>query len=335
MPECNALKNHLCISVDGNFLPCCRYAGKEEKYHVNDYTFEEYRNTDFYQKIISNMKDGWDEGCLKCKKEEDMADKPSMRQRMNEGFNGDNIQFVEFSVSNQCNITCRMCGPKFSSKWADLQKIEIPKQDFAKILDSIDFSHVKRVKYLGGEPFITKEFKTLIDKLSDLKGVGLQVNTNCTLFPSKYIDKLKKLHWLSIALSIDGIGKVDEYVRQGTDWNTKLKVIKQWADFEKNHKRCKIFVHTVVQAHNIHDIKNIKAFAQENGWNWSPAIINFPKEFQLHALPKEYINQIKDNDNAVFLNTISNYNKGLNEKFKSTTERLDNLFGTKWEDIVR
>ena len=48
-----------------------------------------------------------------------------------------------------------------------------------------------------------------------------------------------------------------------------------------------------------------------------------------------YVDQIKDDDNAVFLNTISSYNEDLNEKFKSTTERLDKLFGTKWEDIVK
>ena len=137
-----------------------------------------------------------------------------------------------------------------------------------------------------------------------------------------------------MALSIDGIGKVDEYIRQGTDWDTKLKVIKQWEDYQKNNSNCHIWIHTVVQAHNIHDMKNIKAFAESHGWNWSPVVINWPEEFQLHALDKEYVNQIKDGDNAVFLNTISNYSEALNKKFKSTTKRLDKLFDTKWQDIL-
>ncbi len=76
-------------------------------------------------------------------------------------------------------------------------------------------------------------------------------------------------------------------------------------------------------------MKNIKAFAESHNWNWSPAIINWPEEFQLHALDEDYVDQIKDDDNAVFLNTISNYNKDLNGKFKSTTQRLDALFGTR------
>ena len=136
---------------------------------------------------------------------------------------------------------------------------------------------------------------------------------------------------MNVALSIDGIGKVDEYVRQGTDWDKKLSVIKQWLDY----KTLQLYIHTVVQAYNIHDMKNIKAFADKNNLYWSPAIIAWPQEFQLHALDKDYVDQIKDEDNAVFLNTISSYSEDLNKKFKSTTERLDKLFGTKWEDIVK
>ena len=335
MPKCKALTGHLNISVDGLFLPCCRYNIQDDKkFSINDYTVEEYRNTDFYKTIISNMENGWDDGCSQCKADEERAYKPSMRQRMNKDIVGDtHIEYVEFSISNQCNITCRMCGPRYSSKWATIENVEIPKQNFNDIIEKIDWTHVKKIKYLGGEPFVTKEFKMLIDKLETLDAVELMLNTNCTLFPSKYIDKLKKLKKLGVALSIDGIGKVDEYIRQGTDWNTKLEVIKKWEDYQKNNTNCHIWIHTVVQAHNIHDMKNIKAFAESHNWNWSPAVINWPEEFQLQALDKEYINQIKDNDNSVFLNTITNYSADLNKKFRSTTERLDKLFNTRWEDI--
>jgi hypothetical protein len=82
-------------------------------------------------------------------------------------------------------------------------------------------------------------------------------------------------------------------------------------------------------------MKNVKAFAESKNLNWSPCPIVGPDEFRLEALDKDYVDQIKDKDNAVFLNTISSYSKDLNERFKSTTERLDKLFGTKWEDIIK
>lgn len=332
MPNCNALKNHLCVSVDGYFKPCCRY-NSDENFSVNDYTFEEYRNSKFYKTLISNMEEGWDKGCSECKLEEEVLGKESMRHRFNRSFNSENIEFVELSVSNQCNISCRMCDEKYSSKWAEIKQVEVPKQNFTKLIEKINWGHVKVVKYLGGEPFITKEFKLLLDFLPD--DVTLHINTNCTLFPHKYIERLKKFKQVMIALSIDGVGKVDEYIRQGTDWNKKVEVIDKWLEFSKE-TNSKVFIHTVVQAHNIHDIKNIKQFAKSKNLEntWSPAIINFPDEFRLEALDEDYVNQIKDEDNAVFLNTISNYNKDLNEKFKSTTQRLDALFGTRWEDII-
>ena len=76
------------------------------------------------------METGWDDGCLECKQEETILNRSSMRQNMNRSFTSDKIEFVELSVSNQCNITCRMCNSTYSSKWAEVDKIEIPKQDF-------------------------------------------------------------------------------------------------------------------------------------------------------------------------------------------------------------
>lgn len=330
MPHCSALSNHLCVSVDGNFRPCCRYDQETNNFSIKNYTFNEYKDTAFYKSIQDNMEKGWDPGCIKCKAEEDLGKYLSMRQRLNRDFSGNGIKFIEISISNKCNITCRMCGPKYSSKWAQIDNVEVEKQNYSTLLDSIDFSTVKRIKYLGGEPFITPEFKELIDRVTNKESVDLQVNTNATFFPNKYIDELAKFKNVYIALSIDGIGKVDEYVRQGTNWDKKLSVIKQWLD-----TNFILYIHTVVQAHNIHDLKNIKSFAEKNNLHWSPAVITHPKEFTLEALDKNYVSQIKDDTNKLFLNNISNYNKELNNKFKFTTKRLDALFGTTWESLVK
>ena len=78
MPECKALTGHLNVSIDGTFIPCCRYnINNNKKFSIHDYTVEEYRNSDFYKAIKSNMETGWDDGCSQCKAEEERAYKPS------------------------------------------------------------------------------------------------------------------------------------------------------------------------------------------------------------------------------------------------------------------
>ena len=101
MPNCNALKNHLCV-LRRTFNGCSIHI--DEKFSVNDYTFEEYLNTEFYKTLVSHMKKGWDKGCGECKLEEEVLGKESMRSRSNRSFNSENIEFVELSVSNCSNI---------------------------------------------------------------------------------------------------------------------------------------------------------------------------------------------------------------------------------------
>ena len=150
-----------------------------------------------------------------------------------------------------------MCSPTFSSKWAEVDKIEIPKQALLMSNKTIDWTHVKFVKYLGGEPFVTKEFKTLVDMLSNLKEIGLQVNTQLHTFSYKDIsENLKNLKYYKLHLVSMALAKLTNHVRQGTNWDKKLEVIRQWLELQKEHKIVKLFIHTVVQAHNIHDMKN-------------------------------------------------------------------------------
>ena len=328
MPNCNAFHNHVCIDVAGNFKPCCRYS-KQSGYNINEHSFSEFRNSEFYKSLVNNMQDdNWDDGCLKCKKEEQAGVRKSMCQNLNAELSGNKIQFLEISVSNQCNITCRMCSPQYSSKWAEIKNVTVEKQDLTKILDSIDLNHVTRIKYLGGEPFITPEFKSLIEILEQqnvAENISLQVNTNATFFPSKYIDKLKKFKMLYLMLSIDGINKVDEYVRQGTDWKTKEEVINQWLDFRNNNSNITISAHTVIQAYNVHDTQNIKEYVEQRNIFWIPAVLSWPPYLSLNALPPAYIETVKNVTNEKFLEQAV-HSPELNKQLIEQTKSMDGMF---------
>lgn len=330
MPDCNAFHNHVCVDVAGNYKPCCRY-GKRSNYNVREHSFLEFRNSDFYRSLTENMQgDGWDSGCTKCQKEEQAGVRNSMRQNLNNELQGagGKIQFLELSVSNQCNITCRMCSPQFSSKWAEIKNVSVDKQDLKQIIGSVDLSELKRIKYLGGEPFITTEFSQLIDILEQqgvIENITIQVNTNATFFPSKYINKLKKLKMLHLVLSIDGIGEVDEYVRQGTDWKEKEQVIDQWIQVSKQNDNVRIMAHSVIQAYNIHDTHNIKEYVEQRDIFWIPAVLSYPPYLSLNALPSAYIEQVKNESNEKFLEQAV-HDPELNRQLIEQTKSMDKTF---------
>ena len=66
MPVCNALNNHMCITVAGSWRPCCRF-NNFPHVDITQTSFTDYKQSDFYQGVIHDMTDGWAEGCKKCR----------------------------------------------------------------------------------------------------------------------------------------------------------------------------------------------------------------------------------------------------------------------------
>lgn len=339
MPKCNAFKNHLCVTVTGSWRPCCRF-GNFPHVDISKTTFDEYKNSDFYQKIITDMENGWSEGCLKCKTEEERGHK-SLRLSMNENWSGrDQIEYIEISVSNECNLMCRMCSPAYSTKWDKfVRKAKLAEKyhtqynqpfiDIEKVFESIDISKLKAIKYLGGEPFVTPQVWDLfefLDKHNLLKNMHFICNTNATYFPSKFLPYFKKLKKLSVELSIDGIGPVNEYIRHGKSWNVIYETIQSWTEHKNNTDNCTLSVFTTVQAYNFHDVKNIKNLADKLGLEFHNSLLQVPEYLSVNSLPTDYIEQTTDDFNKKYLPSIQ-YNGQFGKLIEYTLD-MDSLLDT-------
>ena len=346
MPECKALTNHMCISLNNSWIPCCRF-GDKQVFDVNKITFEEFRRTNFFKKIKTDMKNGWSEGCNKCKSQEETTG-VSYRNFFNENYQNSNyVEFIEISLSNKCNLSCRMCNPVYSSSWSDLLEknkdldtfiLPAPKVNISidKILSQIDLQHLKRIKYLGGEPFITPEIKNLFDYLDKHNIIGnltLECNTNCTLFPQKYLHYLNKFKKIEISLSIDGIGKVNNFIRHGKSWEIVSKNIQQWIDFKNATNNTVLILFTTVQAYNFHDIKTIKKYARKNRLEFQGAKLTYPEYLSIDALPPEYIKKNTNSQNYEYVKDY-NYNHKLFKEFKEFTNMFDKVTDTSYKTVI-
>ena len=94
--------------------------------------------------------------------------------------------------------------------------------------------HLKKIIISGGEPFLNDNFYEFIHWLISNKfsqNLSLIVFSNMTKLPKNYktyYDKFKSFH---INVSLDGVGKKDEYIRRGTDFEQKHSNIKQLQNF--------------------------------------------------------------------------------------------------------
>ena len=166
MPHCPKLYNHACIQLPGYYKPCCIYRLDPAIPPVwaNDTSIAEYKNSKFIKRIKKEMKVGWHSGCLKCY-EDEKAGRTSQRLEQRTDTE-EKIKYIEVSLSRECNLSCKICNPDFSTKWEaiynssnEIKKFmtiwpPTPDLNLDTVFNNLDISELVKIKYLGGEPFI-------------------------------------------------------------------------------------------------------------------------------------------------------------------------------------
>ena len=227
----------------------------------------------------------------------------------------------DYRFSNLCNFKCRMCGDMLSSAWESEQRQHdmidwsnpknnwmIPEvkeqienfqdtqveQEFAQ---AVNEHRVEEVYWVGGEPLMYEQHWKYMKQIIDL-GDGLRVyaryNTNLSRIDYKginlYSDILSKLRDWQICASLDGTGKIGEYIRTGLDYNQWVDNFSKGIAIQTNARQMRIdFTLTLP---GMFEVKNIQELAENFKvgilakvvFSFSPDIIMSPL-----ALPREIL----------------------------------------------
>jgi sulfatase maturation enzyme AslB (radical SAM superfamily) len=146
-----------------------------------------------------------------------------------------------------------MCGDQLSSSWEAENKKNGRLQDqpwlepatrknidkFQKeVLEeelqaAVDERRIEEIYWVGGEPLMWERHWTILEQLvydGQAKDVTLRYNTNLSRVSYKGIelfDLLPKFKHVNLCASIDGVGKVGEYIRTGLKWEEWLENFKR------------------------------------------------------------------------------------------------------------
>lgn len=263
-PCCRFDHKHLDYKLpDGRF--------KFDKFNINNsLSFTDALFSEEWQDIRDAMEKGEPvSGCRKCYQEEDFAynniDKnqknyiKSMRGKENWFWNNDNqqaitsknqigkIRYLELALGTYCNLKCRTCTADLSSSWVQDEAALSKKYPDRKIYNHLptlesnwnvkDFECVEEIKFTGGEPMLHPNFIRIIDLIIDTgrsDQIDLDIFTNVSWIPKdKVLSRLRKFRTVCINLSIDGLGKVNDYVRAPSEWPIVEDSVKHWLIEEK------------------------------------------------------------------------------------------------------
>jgi MoaA/NifB/PqqE/SkfB family radical SAM enzyme len=153
------------------------------------------------------------------------------------------------NITNNCNLACLPCISR--GRPIHKPKEELSKEKWLEIIEEAAKLKVKRFDICGGgEPFMRTE--VVIAVMEKIKNLGLMgtISTNGTLFTRKLIEKIVRIEWDEIRVSIDGPDeRTDDYIRgvKGS-FKKSIEAIKTFVYFKKklNQKKPSIIIMPVL-----------------------------------------------------------------------------------------
>ena len=342
--SCDLPFHHIATRPDGRVFPCCYFRWEETP---NDLTVKHKDpfNHPFLVELRNKMlNDEYIEGCSKCYKDEETSGR-SMRQDMNTvthyGFPEDGrgkvpkLTNIDLTFSNVCNNKCRMCGPELSTSWyGDAKKLGIKHSGIiAKntILDEYDLSELRFIKLLGGEPLM--EEAKLIDLLKkcNRQELTLLIVTNATIRPKgELYNLLSEVKNLKVELSVDSYGKLNDFLRKGSNWDEVVDNI-----FWFKEQGVKPSIHSVVSIYNINLVHELISFCKTMELDHQYVMVDGPDWMRPRNLPaevkKELIEEYKDKQEPIYKLIIEELNQEGNfNLFVDMDTKLNELRKEHW-----
>jgi len=260
------------------------------------------------------------------------------------------IMFLEFNMSNICNLKCRMCDGINSSAWV---KDELKLAEDGNILqrrindpefgytnkseqiierlfeDPTPFMNLRYLSIKGGEPYMEPANKTILKKFIELgiaKNVTLDWTTNGTIVDEEVHELARQYGHTKWTVSIEGTDGLYEYIRGGKNFTfAQLNENLKHYDFDR------IIIAVTVMAYNIAHLDKIQAWyegAKQYNWDiYFNNVVAAPPYLNPRVLPNEILESIEyklPNINYTQKENSELYLKGL----VYFTQRLDKIRNT-------
>jgi molybdenum cofactor biosynthesis enzyme MoaA len=205
-------------------------------------------------------------------------------------------KMMELELDNTCNLECIMCNGFLSSairKNRDKKsKLEIPYDDeFVNQLNEF-LPHLQELRLNGGEPFLSKICKNILDNAVKLNPkLKIVIATNGTVLNNSIKELLEKGNF-NINISIDSLQKETyETIRVNAVFEEVMENFQYFLDYCRK-KKTKLCVLTNPMKQNWEEMGDFVRFCNKHNIPLWFNTIRQPQEHSLWALPTEKLQEI-------------------------------------------
>ena len=190
--------------------------------------------------------------------------------------------YIALELTLKCNMRCIHCG----STAGDIRKNELSADEWINICKDAKSLGCKLVTFLGGEPFLRKDWFDIAQNIKDI-GMGVSIITNGLNLDENVISELKMIKPYAIGLSMDGAtAETHDSIRQVK--GSYEKCVSALELLKENNIPASIV--TTVHKKNIKELPAMRDLLLNKGFAWqiqiADSIGRFPKD--LHVSKKEF-----------------------------------------------
>lgn len=363
--SCALAYHGMMVDRVGTILPCCLY---QEGDHASLIPYHD--SAQYLSKIRQPMHDDFvagkkHPGCSRCYEEESLGTN-SFRIVTNLVSNGhcqeySPIHHLHLRLGNLCNLKCMMCFPAASSAISSerythrdqfrplgmqLESLpimdtwwtsEIFKQWFKQMVPEL-----QKLAFTGGEPLLIPEVIDFLDMAVTFNpSMHIVLNTNLTLLTTRMIDVLQELPNITVIISLEGTGPMNDYIRYPSKWHvidkniTTLQQELPLVDLKVNH---------TVQHATAYSLPDLAVYCQSRAIPLDPHLVAGHADLSWNSVPPQDIRTIRDWVHTTQALTESNRNFFQNlldrvvfdpmayVRYRQYTDTLDQIRGTCWQD---
>lgn len=216
--------------------------------------------------------------------------------------------FMHVTLSNLCNLSCRMCFPLYSTQLAsNYKKIKLIDANSPTLLDwTMDDNkwneflelvknnnNLMSLHFMGGEPMYHKKFIEFIDWCNDNNKTDFHLTfvTNGTIYNENLLEKLNNFKSVQIEISIETLHQTNDYIRLNSNYNVVKNNILL---ITNNLTNGRVILRPVPQALSIMHYDSLIDFALENELSLDHNIISKPDHLKCFVLPKHIKEKITE-----------------------------------------
>jgi len=345
--------------------PCCMWANSTTSLHKSKDLLTKYINEmiPVREKMIAGTDI---EGCRDCYRSEEegiFSLRQAFNEYYTYHYDYDyekhiqdfNFLELEVKITDVCNYACAMCNPRNSTKihteWSKSLDYDHIKQFLDKnpnYLEIIRKNHtgpnkektyeilrnmltqnsIRRLKISGGEPLLDTELIKILKNLDKTKksNIALNISTNGSQDIVNWTKKIGDFELINFTVSLEGVGKVQEYIRKHCVWDEVEKNILLLKELTLRDERYNIDTNYVLQGMSIPNLDKLVLWTYNNDIPFGYSGLMTDQTYYAKLLSKNILNNNIINNSISKLEKIqpkedwkkllkNKYNKELHKEF--------------------